>query len=1659
MLGVGSPMVGAVAVPEGAIAQALRDQTSKSKALLTQAKAQYRRAEFRQAIGLYQQILASSTLEPDSKIDALLGWSEILLGINQTQQVEENLQQALKIAREIRDRSREGEVLAMLGWAARSKQDYSKSQEYLNQSLTIAQQIGNKRGEARSLLLLGTLQYFQGTYPKALETFQLALKVAQANNNQDEVTHIYDWMATIDRELKNFKAAEDLIENQIALSRSIGYRTAEIDGLFSSATLKSIQNQPEPASRLYQQALELAQSADNPWVYLILVREVASIQVTQKETDQALALYQKALTMAQTIDEPAVADIYNRMGVAYSRSEQYPKALEAYQQALKIYSKTTQKSDTAQVLSNIGYSYKKQKRHLEGIKSYQQALSLYESLGNQAKQSETLSEIGDLYLSKSNTILNEKKDYPQAKQLASEGTIAFQRQLAIAEKMNDRIQIFHALIGIGQAYDKQGGAVYRAGQYPESLHLEQQALSYKQKALKIVEELKDLERIKSAQYAIEASYYGLINTYNEIGETAKALESLDKARKIAQIVKNPKSEQRLLRSEMTIYLTLSNTYTDPVQYPEKLKNNQKIIALSKQLNQPDTEAVFLNLTAQIHYFWGQYDRALEVYQQVLTLARSIDDYQLESLALLGIGQISQVRADYPQALTFIQQSLEIGRTRKIKRIELVALNNMVDIYKISGKYSEALSYNQKSFDLIEPRYEIFSKGVTIESMRLECLDSYNFRNIGSAKDKPQSGLSLACNEPIVIPTGSIFDLFKGSIAGSARQMRFFMGNNFNNLGTIYNNQGDYSKAIELYRKSVEIFRKIKDKPREALSLNNLSAIYSDQGNYSLALPLAEQALAMSIEQKNPISEITYRTNLAAVYSAQGNYPKALEANQQALALAEKLRTPLPKSVALRAIGNIYNYQGKYAEALSFMQQSLTIEQEIGNPSGVIMTQTALSKVYYKLGQTQKALDLGQAALALTQKIGSSPLEITALENIAGIYLDQGDLTSAQEAFQKALDLANKIESIESKSLILFGMAKVQSQQNQPQLALNLFQQALQIQQKIGVKRAAAQTLNRIGQTQTQLNSPEANASLQSAIVLAQSIGDIPNQAYALANLADLATQKNQSELAIVFYKQSVSLYESIRLSNRTLPKDQQEIYTKTVEKSYRDLADLLLKNDRILEAQQVLDLLKVQELNTYLKNVRGANQPIETLPPETEILKKYSAIQTNAIALGQELSTLRQTPEPSRSTQQTQRITQLDQLQRELNQQFNGFTDRTDIKTLIEALSPKVRRQTIDTADLNALRTNLKQLNAVMIYPLILDDRLELIITTPDSPPLRRTVNVKREDLNKAILDFRMALERNDDRIDRYAQKLYAWLIKPLEADLKISNPKTLIYAPDGQLRYIPIAALHDGKQWLIERYAINHITAKSLTNFTQQPQQQPKILAGAIGGKASEGTKVTVGTRSFDFAGLPGTNIEIDRIQALQPTTQILKETAFTLPKLLPKFADYNILHLATHAAIVPGNPEDSFILFGGKTTATLKEIENWDLSSFDLVILSACQTGLAGNFGTNGEEVLGLGYQFQNRGAKATIASLWKVDDNSTQQLMTEFYHALKAGKTKNQALQSAQLALISGTTTKTKGDRSDLEVQHSGKESSKNAGSIDAPHRHPYYWAPFILIGNGL
>lgn len=188
---------------------------------------------------------------------------------------------------------------------------------------------------------------------------------------------------------------------------------------------------------------------------------------------------------------------------------------------------------------------------------------------------------------------------------------------------------------------------------------------------------------------------------------------------------------------------------------------------------------------------------------------------------------------------------------------------------------------------------------------------------------------------------------------------------------------------------------------------------------------------------------------------------------------------------------------------------------------------------------------------------------------------------------------------------------------------------------------------------------------------------------------------------------------------------------------------------------------------------------------------------------------------------------------------------------------------------------------------------------------------------------------------------------------------------------------------------------------------------------------------------------------------TQTLIDVAFSRDATTTKMNEYTIVDLATHASFVPGDATQSFIVFGNGNTANLKDIGSWTLNNVDLVVLSACETGIGGKLG-NGEEILGLGYQFQNRGAKATIASLWQVNDGGTQMLMDAFYGGLKKGNfTKAEALRQAQIALITNNYSAVDGKRGDQFTINYPDLPKQTPIRL----QHPYYWAPFILIGNGL
>ncbi|MEM0978672.1 MAG: CHAT domain-containing protein [Cyanobacteria bacterium P01_H01_bin.58] len=796
-------------------------------------------------------------------------------------------------------------------------------------------------------------------------------------------------------------------------------------------------------------------------------------------------------------------------------------------------------------------------------------------------------------------------------------------------------------------------------------------------------------------------------------------------------------------------------------------------------------------------------------------------------------------------------------------------------------------------------------------------------------------------------------------------------------------------------------------------------------------------------------------NLGNAYMQLGQYDQSIKFYEQALTIFRELNALAQEGIVLSNLGVAYDDLAQYERAINFYEQSLAIAREIGNRQGEGNALGNLGATYFSLGQYQQAIDLFEQNLAIARDIGYRAGEGNALGNLGLAYLNLENYKQAIDLYEQRLVIHREIGDRAGEGSVLGNLGGAYLSLGQYELAIHFYQQRLAVTREIGDRRGEAYALGNLGRAYDNLGDGQlALKHYQQAMTVFSELGTRSEEGQALGFIGNLLNEQNQPELAIVFLKAGVDIREAIRGDIRGLDTSLQQSFVDTVADDYRLLADLLLQQDRIIEAQRVLDLLKVQELDDYLKDVQRSAQTetgVAYLRPEEAILARYDELQQSAIATGQELENLKSIPQAQRTDEQVQRIAQLTNLLDDINGDFRDFARSPEIRGLIAQLSFEAQEASLSLNQLDRLRDELQQLNAAIFYPLILEDRLELVVTVPDSPPLRRTVEVSREELIAAILDFRKALAKPRSDAQAPAQQLYDWLIRPLEADLAEAGVETIIYSPDGQLRYIPLAALHDGEQWLNQQYRINNITAESLTDLTDPAATQPRILAAAYTDPALIHKPEVNGT-PYTFRGLPGAGDEVANL----PTETKFIDEAFSLEAVRPLMDEYSVLHFATHAAFVPGVPEDSFILFGNGETPTLRDVEDWSLNGVDLVVLSACETGISGL--GNGEEILGLGYQFQVSGAKAVMSSLWKVSDRGTQVLMTEFYAALNQGMTKAEALQTAQQALITGQP----------EIVD---ESSDRAGAPPTLHNgvvrneaypgysHPYYWAPFILIGNGL
>jgi len=653
-----------------------------------------------------------------------------------------------------------------------------------------------------------------------------------------------------------------------------------------------------------------------------------------------------------------------------------------------------------------------------------------------------------------------------------------------------------------------------------------------------------------------------------------------------------------------------------------------------------------------------------------------------------------------------------------------------------------------------------------------------------------------------------------------------------------------------------------------------------------------------------------------------------------------------------------------------------------------------------------------------------PIMASAPEKVEG-RIDRTSETLNDGNYRIAQGNTSENELKKTRAEELFQQGIQQFQVSQFKDALASWEQSLKLFQELGDRQGEANSLGNLGVVYDSLGEyKRAIDFYQQQLTITRQIGDRAGEGKALSNIGYLFEEQEQPELAIVFYKESVNVREVIRSDNQGLSRELQESYTSTIAGTYRSLADLLLSQGRILEAQQVLELLKIQEIKDYTRSrdVGDRAEDVIFLLEELEIRDKHGQL----IIFDQELNTCEKTRCPNLKELQKQR----DDLKREYNK----------ATIVLEDLISQ-RRASGKILDPNNLPKNAREiLNAqpgtMLIYPFLTDDRLWLLLATQGGLPSVRQIPVGEGELSAKVLELRELLQDAQSEkaeIETISQQLYSWLIAPLEEELNTGNIEHLVFALDRAVRYIPMGVLFDGKNYLIENYSVTTIISAELTDTNERlpsSVEETSVLAMGLS-EASE-----------DFIALPHVETEIDAIVrdedpedlGIYPGREFLNGD-FHWDNLTANLSGRNILHIATHGNFSPVRQDDSYLMLGNGRLP-ISEIQLLDsyMKDVHLVVLSACQTALADNtlkIG-DGNEINSISFHFLNAGAKAAIASLWKVNDEKTSDLMQSFYNNLSTESdiTKSQALQKAQQSFID-----------------------------DPDKSHPYYWAPFILIGNGL
>ncbi|MEO0397206.1 MAG: CHAT domain-containing protein [Cyanobacteria bacterium P01_A01_bin.137] len=861
--------------------------------------------------------------------------------------------------------------------------------------------------------------------------------------------------------------------------------------------------------------------------------------------------------------------------------------------------------------------------------------------------------------------------------------------------------------------------------------------------------------------------------------------------------------------------------------------------------------------------------------------------------------------------------------------------------------------------------------------------------------------------------------------------------------------GQWEEALTIWQQAEQAFADQEDILNRSMVLSNIALVYRQLDQ----LPNAQQSIDISLR-------------LLSDYSPQTS------ANKQRI-LAQVLNTQ----------GHIHLAKGEARQALDIWQRANILYTELGEENGIIQSTINLAQAQRTLGFYNRSHKTLKAAKEYLDSQPDSLIKALGLYTMGNTLRPMGLLADAQEALQESLIIQLTISSqinkpqeliqgscyqpnngiprsitidetlisslkdsdISATILSLANTARLQSDECRP-AAQTLYEQAISTAvtdaEKINaqidyldfsIELEYSNASKNASQLITQVNKlplPDSRSALYTRLHLARTViklvEDYPNLTESIVPLlaqvnerAYMLKDKRSNSYALGYlgklYQLQQRYSEALTLTHKALDLSNQ---LNALEISYRWEWQL----GRIYKAQGNT----TDAISAYKASVNSLSAIRQDL---AIISSDEFSFEGNIEPVYRELANLLlQTPQTKAS-----------------NKALPTSNNLTQARNVIESLQTAELDDFFRQACLKVqpIKTDEVDPSTALVYAIVLDEQINVITSVPNQLLHFHSTSLPSGELDPLLQEINQKLTKNPSQespesqnIDskkllELSQQLYDWILRDSEQYLKDSNIKTLTFVLDGPLRNIPMAILHDGQKYLIEKYSVALSPGLQLLNPKPLPRQKVKALTAGISEKVE------------NFEELPAVRFELEAIKKVIPNTQELLNSDFTQTTLQEKLDKnhFPIVHLATHGQF-SAKAENTFLLAWPEDTNEDNRINIDELQevlqprdftgqeAIELLVLSACQTA-------SGDEraALGIAGVALSAGARSTVATLWQVNDIATANFMKQFYRELTDTElTKAEALQHAQKFLLETA-----------------------GGSID--FSHPYYWAPYTLIGNWL